>query len=292
MFCSFNWGEGRKIKGGEIPLRKSGIFINRCQVPLASRGNEGALSFVPSTMPLEVIWKPEMPFYAVYELYDSLPILCLTAQEWGHQRRRPFDMKSHRTASFKGTIRSDPTHRAQRASPPPRALGCWFPGGGGWLWSSLHCSSPGQPTAATWPWPTHELTMKQEILLPVTIYTLPRLLPLLPGPSEREPRAPLAAEKLKLNLHCLWFWHKQYKQRSFKTHHSVLLSCFLLCTLDIRESSYLSLNSRSCFKMAPSSFWESELKTSAFLIKHESLITLLFNFIIWKTTDPKPSRAP
>lgn len=44
--------------------------------------------------------------------------------------------------------------------------------------------------------------------------------------------------------------------------------------------------------MAPSSFGESELKTSAFLMKHESLITLLLNFIIWKTTDPKPYRAP
>lgn len=35
-------------------------------MPPASRGNEGALHFVPSTKPLEVIWKPEMPFCIVY----------------------------------------------------------------------------------------------------------------------------------------------------------------------------------------------------------------------------------
>lgn len=93
-----------------------GIFIKRCQVPLANRGNEGALSFVPSMMPLEVIWTPEMPLYAVYELYN-LPILCLTAQEWGHQRRWPFDMKLHRAASFRGIIRSDPTQRGSLLRP-------------------------------------------------------------------------------------------------------------------------------------------------------------------------------
>lgn len=74
-------------------------------------------------------------------------------------------------------MRSDPTHSPQGESPrgapkpdlwalvPRRKQLTWF--------SSLHCPSPGQPTAPLDPRHSQELTLEGEReMLPVAIYTL------------------------------------------------------------------------------------------------------------------------
>lgn len=173
----------------------------------SNRGNEGGPQLCTSAMLPNVILKARDAFLrSVWALQSSHPLSHSLGVRTS-QRGSLLIWRLHRVASFRGTMTSDPTHSAQGESPgapnpdpwvlaPRRKCLAWF--------SSLHCSSSGQPTETTWPQMDPGAHTEARNSPPGNyLHTFPFSCHFFQGPSEGEPGAALATERLKLSFHGL-----------------------------------------------------------------------------------------
>lgn len=179
--CCFNGKRGIKggMKRGSNPYvgTSSRIFINGCQVLQSSRENEGAFSFVPSTMPPTSDSESQGCLFMLCVSSIINPSSLPQPRSGVVKRGGLLIWRLHRAASLRGTMRSDPTHSPQGESPRgPQSLtfGPWFPGGSSWLGSPVYTAPLQDSPQLHWTPDTARSShwREKEKCFPVAIYTL------------------------------------------------------------------------------------------------------------------------